>query len=233
MTEAVIQQLTIQTELDQIETALAKPTLTIFDYFVVINSSLILTIALLNYIRLSKSPLTNVISYLSKEDIKQRQMVEGILKEMLGLSNAHRVVIGLFHNGTSVGSLHFQKMSVFYEALSPSASSLKMAFKDVEAYKLEQEVLKGSPDKFSKYSRQDPDLDPECKKYLDTQGLNTIYSRLLVSKKGVFGILEIQYVEDVELEVLHNNYVSRQLEQIFNKLRRALENVRKSRKTNL
>lgn len=100
--------------------------------------------------------------------------------------------VGVFHNGQVWGHFHFMKMTIAYEACKHGISSIKKLYANVPIEKIKNQLQVVDVDKFSIFNRDD-DLEPECVRYLDSQNLKGILSRLLTNKKGeVIAILEAQ-----------------------------------------
>ncbi|WP_206758472.1 hypothetical protein [Calothrix sp. FACHB-1219] len=172
------------------------------------------------------------MTYVTAHSVKQRQYIDFILEELLLVTSSNRAVLGLFHNGTRLGAISFTSMSVFHEAVDANTNSLKSRFKNVPIEKIEEEILKGlnSPHEFIKYSI-DQELPPGCLKYLNRNGIHTVYSRVLMnSNKGMYGILEIQYLSQPSNDFLLDKSRINQVELIFSKLTKAIEAIRDNKK---
>jgi hypothetical protein len=83
-----------------------------------------------------------------------------------------------------------------------------------------------SEDHFSKFSRdKEKDMNPNFAKFLDSIGIDTVYSRLLVDLEGIYGIIELHYVNTPdEIELVNPNKI-RELDIIFNRISSSLENL--------
>lgn len=141
-------------------------------------------------------PLTDIVKplkvKLTKKYFKEISFIEDLLEELLLLTKADRVCVGVFHNGQVWGHFHFMKMTIAYEACKYGITSIKKLYANVPLEKIKNQLQVVDEDKFSIFNRDD-DLEPECIKYLDSQNLKGILSRLITNKKGeVIAILEAQ-----------------------------------------
>jgi hypothetical protein len=206
-------------------------TISLFEIIILLIAFSSLTVSGLNHLRLLKTPVRDVITYLNLNHIKETREIENILQEMLAVSQCHRVLIGLFHNGTSVGTHHFNKMSVFYEVVAPSISPLRDKTQNVLLYKLYDEIENNTGDTFSKYSREDKDLKPRCIMHLDNIGVKESLKRLLVdSDKGIYGIVELQWVNFTSEDIMKDTSNLAQLDILFNRLVSHIEGMENNKK---
>lgn len=166
------------------------------DYLSIILILVTLLTTIRNSLKLESITKINVLSYLNKDSIKQIADIEKLLEELLLLLDASRICVALFHNGTSIGSYPFKRMSVIYEAVRSDAKSLKKVVKDIDLNNLSNQLLNLSAEHFTEVARLDPKLNTSCKEYLDYHDLYVMHSILLKNKIGVYGILEIQYLNN-------------------------------------
>jgi hypothetical protein len=172
----------------------------------------------------------DVITFISRERIEEQAYINSLLREFLGVTQCHRICIGIFHNGTKAGSIHFRKMSIVYEALSHGVSSIKNKVQSKSIIEFEDEILKYSDSEFTRYSIEDSDIKPECRKHLDFIGVHTIYSRLLSIKKGGYGIMQLQFIDKPDFEIFNTLDKIQSAEKIFNKISTALDYIAKGKK---
>ncbi len=93
----------------RVETTHVLDPLSIF----VLGASIVLSISSgLNYFNSLKQSTKNIIAFIKPRDKHEKILIENTLRELLGISGGIRVVVGMFHNGSSIGSYHFNKLSV-------------------------------------------------------------------------------------------------------------------------
>lgn len=182
-------------------------------------------------IRLLQTTTGNVIAYINKDSVQQKKKIEQILLELRALTDADRVVVGLFHNGTSIGSFHFTKLSIGYESLKTGISSLRKHCKDVDLTGVEDELLSYNSESFIRNSISDIDVNVNYKKYLNSVGLEAVYSRLVaVNNKdnNYYAVVQIQFASE------HNDEISedrlKEVEKTYNRLLTALDFVRRNKR---
>lgn len=117
-------------------------------------------------------------SFLTKSYFKEVKYVEDILENILLLTEADRVCVGVFHNGDKWGSFHFMKMSIIYEAKRPGIQSFKKTFQSVPIERLIEEIKSVSEGYFSLFNKSDS-LSVGCQQHMDANGISAISSRLI------------------------------------------------------
>lgn len=188
----------------------------------------------------------NVTAYLNKEDFQEKAVIEAILKDMLEVSESDRVCLGILHNGTGWGALHFTKMTVRYEARKAGIESVKGVFKDIDIDKISEEIVEAEVDRFTYFTREDKRLNVGCAAYLDSLGIKSVYTRLMSSKEsltgkllsklikpkevGVYAILELQKITEEADLINVDDKVKQQVEELYQKLVWSMERVRKGKK---
>lgn len=184
----------------------------------IVISSLII-IRIYNQLRKYHIPLPRIPFFKRIKSVK----LEEVLYELLGLTNAHRVVVVTFSSETSENSQSIHEIRVEYEALSPSASSIKNTFRGTELSRVIEHLLKEEHASFKRYCITDLTIPEHTRKNLDTLGLTTIFRRVLVNRLGsAYGILEIHFTgtptDILSDEVLNSEtYLKDNIERIFNK----------------
>jgi hypothetical protein len=143
-------------------------------------------------------------------------------------SDSDRVCLGVLHNGERWGSKHFTKMTIAYETRKSGIASVKSLFRGVDIEKVREELRIATHTEFVSFKRSDSGLSSGCKTYLDTVGIKSVSTRLLRSKEGVYGILELQKLSESESVI--DDSKSQQLEEIYNRLSWAIDRVRKGKK---
>lgn len=188
-----------------------------------------LTISLLGYFRTLKTTTRNIISYITPADIHQTNRVEIILNKLLAIANADRVGIAMFHNGASVGSEHlpFKEFTLTYEAKNPSIASLKSVVRKIPLSRLTKQLDKISSTEFTECSL-DNVTDNECKMYMRSVKLERIYSRLLSNKKGIYGIIEIHFINEKNTEL--NSEKLEEIEDVYSELLFCLKYITENKK---
>lgn len=178
----------------------------------------------LNLAKLSEGLYTNISTGISKRHLEFIEYVENILYQLVEVTDTDRACIGLFHNSKTWGSVHFLKMSILYEARRDGVRSIRRKFQNVELEVIREEISISSSDRFIKLSATDERLSDSCKYYLTTVGINSVYTRKIVDKKGnILGIIELQNVVDrprtdaVDSEVAEMLY--RKLSTIVNRVK--------------
>lgn len=172
----------------------------------------------------------NILSYINKDKIKEIILIERLLEDLLILTNASRVSVGIFHNGQNIGSFNFKKMSVIYEAKKNKVSSIKDLYKNVDFSKLKTHILRLNSDSFVKYTINDEDILDACKDYLDINDMDTVYSRLLKNDIGEYGVIEIQYLTDNLENINSVELKNNEVEKLYNKISRLLRYVIEEKK---
>ncbi|TRT88118.1 MAG: hypothetical protein EWV82_03180 [Microcystis aeruginosa Ma_AC_P_19900807_S299] len=178
-----------------------------------------LALSWFNHLKLLKTPLSNAITYLTNNHLHDVREIENILSEMLAVTQCHRIAVGLFHNGKSVGKHHFNKMSVFYEVVAPGITPLKDELQNISLSKIYDDIESSSGQSFIKVSAEDKSLKSRCVVHLDSIGVKELLSRLLVaSNKGIYGIIQLHWVENTTENILENPAIVAQLNKLFNRL---------------
>ena len=192
--------------------------------------TILVTNAITNIINLVRvgNGISNAITYLTDSHFKETEYIEGILRDLLVASDSDRVCLGVLHNGERWGSKHFTKMTIAYETRKSGIASVKSLFRGVDIEKVREELRIATHTKFISFKRSDLDLSSGCRVYLDSVGIRSVTTRLLRSKEGVYGILELQKLSESESVI--DDSKSQQLEEIYNRLSWAMDRVRKGKK---
>lgn len=161
--------------------------------FLLISSLIVFISSVTTHLKVISAKTKNIISYIKPKDNKEKNIIEGNLRQVMGEASAIRVAVAMFHNGSSIGSYHFNKMSMLYEVTKSGYASIKSKVQNIPFVNIEKSVQLSSADKWTKFSISTPNLDKECIKYLRVNNLEAVYSRLLASKEGIYGIIELQY----------------------------------------
>lgn len=183
-----------------------------------VYNSLMITIS---KFRIDKTAMTDIISFITKDDIKFTEQIEDILNQLLVLVNCDRVVIGIFHNGSSLGHLHNSYVSIEYEVTADGISSIKEEVKKIPIRKIQTEISNGleTSNKFIKYNRKDNNLPQKCIQHLDNINVEEIWSRLLITEnKEAYAILQFQWVKSPIYNIETDYIRLEQTYRIFNSL---------------
>lgn len=198
--------------------------ITLFEIIILLIAFGSLGLSWISHIRLVKTPISNAITYLTNNHLHEVREIENILSEMLAVAQCHRIAVGLFHNGKSVGKHHFNKMSVFYEVVAPGITPLKDELQNVALSKIYDDIESSSGQSFIKVSAEDKSLKSRCVMHLDSVGVKELLSRLLVaSNKGIYGIIQLHWVENTTENILENPAMVAQLNKLFNRLVTSIE----------
>lgn len=194
--------------------------------FVLAASIVVFCSSLVTYITSLKNSTKNIIAYIKPRDRREKIIVENYLRELMGQSGAVRVLVGMFHNGTSVGSFHFNKMSVLYEVSKYGYASVKSRYKDVDFSTIERYISLSNPDKWTKFDTSPSTVD----KHPHFNGLNldVVFTRLLNCNKGIYGMIELQYTEEKDSELTEEQLQN--LESVFSNVVYVLDLVRNNKK---
>lgn len=199
------------------------------EFFYLIASITTLTVVIYNRIKEIHKPIKTAIAYFSHNDIKEKQAVESVLQNFIKLTGCHRVCIGLFHNGSGAGSIHFKKMTITHEAKKPGIVSFISRFRNVDLYKIEAELLMSNSYAFTHISADHAKLDSGCKNYMVSNGLKYVLCRQLLCKKGIYGIIELQFVEDPDLTLLNNPETIKQVNVVYEQVANMTDYIRRNK----
>ena len=164
----------------------------------------LVTILLLLLI-LCKKNKSFLATCVTSKEISNHNEIENILKQMLTILDCDRVVIGIFHTKSKEDSLlPFKSMSVIYEACKDNVTSKKESLVNLPVLNIQSEIRNLNPFKFLKFSVNQNNVNSSCVVYLKKKGIHTKYCRLLSSKQGAYGILEIHYLTEPSFDLLTN-----------------------------
>jgi len=183
----------------------------------IISSLILLTVAF-------KQPKKVNSNYVKFEEIDNHEKIQEVVKQTLDITQASRVAVALVHNTCNTDAIPFKEFSVVYEATQINVPSLKTLIRKIPITDcfINKELKHLTDVKFNKYYRGQSSLSLVCVNYLTKRGIHTKYSRLLTSKKGIFGIIEIQYLEEPTLDWYSNQDKLTQLEECYSNLKALL-----------
>jgi len=194
----------------------------LFDGAILLSTALVLVQQWMNRLSILKVATKDILAFVSKRDLAKKTEIENLLHEIRAITACDRVAVGLFHNGTTIGNIHFTKMSLVYEAVKDGIVSLKTTVKDIAIEHIEAEILLGNSEEFMRIDVDDSKLDPKCKKYLDSLSISTVYTRLLqFGNDNIYGIMQLHYFKPCEKSIIGD----RQIQRIFNKATSLIENM--------
>lgn len=172
-------------------------------------------------ILLFRKPKPQTLNYVKFEDIDTHENIQEVVKKMLDISQASRVAVALVHDSYSTDILPLKEFSVVYEATQINVPSLKLNIRKVPITEcfINKELKHLTDIKFTKYYKGQPSLSLACVNYLEKRGINTKYSRLLTSKKGIYGIIELHYLEEPTIDLYTHQDQLNQLEDCYGQLK--------------
>lgn len=174
--------------------------------------------------KLLKSSYTLLI----KSYIKEVKYVEDILENILLLTKADRVCVGVFHNGDNWGSFHFLKMSIIYEATKPGIQSFKKRFQAVPIENILTEIKNITSTEFKVFTYSE-DLSQGCKQHMDASGLSSIASRLISKGENEDNIIAVINCHKVTGNFSGVAFSEPDIEREFNRLCWALTRINESK----
>jgi hypothetical protein len=166
----------------------------------VTTSSLVLTY--LSKIRLDKTVVSDVLTRLKPSDFRKDKEIESLMNRMLGLTNASRVVVALFTNGTKAHNFPFRYFSIFWEVTSEGIATTKYDYQHVALAKIRDdlEFCMEKPDEFRYVNAKQPETREQCKAYMAHSGIHSLFTRLIGNTKdGFVGIMNIHFESDIRL----------------------------------
>ena len=86
--------------------------------------------------------LYNSIIYINKDELRLQIELQKLCDQLLAITYAQRVVIGLFHNGTQdLLGFHEKKMSVFVESCTDTIRPIKQDLQGIPTNYMLEEIL--------------------------------------------------------------------------------------------
>jgi hypothetical protein len=198
-------------------------------------SALVLITTIINLARSLQIPLSDMISPIRKSDIMQSKGIESMLHELLGVAHTpSRCCIGIFEKAPH------RVMRITYEATSPGVDKHKKSSSLIPLNIIHSEIILSDAKEFVAFSRSDTSLPNGCHAYMDDIGVKLIISRLFSSAAKILGgepeydaILNIQYAHTPELSPLDDQDTLEEMKIIFNRLLRAIAQIKKRKKISL
>ena len=160
-------------------------------------------------------------NYIKYEELDNHERIQELIKKILDITQASRVLVVLVHNTSNIDAVEFKEFSVVYEALQINIPSLRKLIKRIPITEcfINKEIKHLNDFKFHKYYIGQPNLSLACSNYLKRKELNTKYSRLLTNKNGIFGLIEIQYIQQPTIDLYNNIPLLNKLEEYYSNLK--------------
>lgn len=203
--------------------------LSLVDIVILIASLGALTSSILTTLGKIKLPSDYAHAFIGKLSFEQRRIIEDILRELLGVCDCDRIIIGWFKNGTGVGADHFEKLFVRYEALSTGIGSVKNTLKDVDIAYLETHVMEGCNHVFKKQTVDDKNINTAYLSYLNNLNVGCTYSRLIGDDDSYYAIIELHVLSN-NSDVTFSPEQVKKMNVIYNRVKHVLEYVRKNKR---
>ena len=178
--------------------------------------------------RVFQTKLSNILSYITKEDIEFTKKIEGNMRELLALCRADRITVGILHNGNKVGQIHQNMMSIQYEVCSVGIDDIRSRYQNVPVHKLEDELIQGlsSPNVFIKTDRNtaNGNIPLKCAEYLDSLNIKRVWSYTLTTEKNeAIALFQIQWLRETDYNLESDLSRMDQISSTTNKLARLLK----------
>lgn len=181
-----------------------------------------LMIGIKNTARISKTPLRDIRTRIHPQDLEKDHEIDQYLARILATAKCSRVVVASFTNGTGVGIFPFKYFSILWESVDDGVTEIKYDYQSKPLSKIRSELklCMDKPDTFTVVSIDD-NVPEGCKKYLLTNNIHTIVSRLVGNDyDGYSGIINIQYTNNPGDELPK---LLKSVENLFLKLESRLE----------
>ena len=211
-----------------------KPTQHIIDLSDGINGTEILLILLVLTSFFSKvtpvlktgEKLYNSIIYINKDELRLQIELQKLCDQLLAITYAQRVVIGLFHNGTQdLLGFHEKKMSVFVESCTDTIRPIKQDLQGIPINYMLEEILLSDTKEYQTIVRSD--LDSACDLHMDSLGITRKDFRTFRGvRKEIYGIINIQYNKEPEEHFLDDPHRTKQVQQITRRIEYILETIK-------
>lgn len=165
------------------------------------------------------------LTYVSKEDLELLNDIENCMQRLMSATQSDRIIIGLFHNGTTDKlGFHEKKISAIFEVtdrLKPTKDQVQSIPIDF----VKEEILLADDKYFQTYKRGN--LHSRCDEYLDRIGIVRKDFKLLKDNRSIYGLINIHFLVEPEEHYLDNpsrikqiSYITSQLEYFLDKYRK-------------
>ena len=168
----------------------------------------------------------NSIIYINKDELRLQLELQKLCDQLLAITYAQRVVIGLFHNGTQdVLGFHEKKMSVYIESCTDDIPSIKATTQAVPINFMLEEILLSDTKYYQTVVRSD--LDSPCDLHMDSLGITRKDFRTFRGvRKEIYGIINFHYTIEPEEHFLDNPQRRKQVQKITRRIETILETIK-------
>jgi hypothetical protein len=135
--------------------------------------------------------------------VEEERLLNVLVTQIGGLTQASRVMLGAFHNGTiDHEGYHYTKISAVNTYVAQGVKPMRDPVRDLPLGRImpELEALLLSHNQWIHYSSTNADTPPGCKAYLDRNDIQRISSHLIKVGNLPIGILSIQWDADASYD---------------------------------
>ncbi len=168
----------------------------------------------------------NSIIYINKDELKLRLELQKLCDQLLAITYAQRVVIGLFHNGTQdLLGFHEKKMSVFVESCTDTIKPIKNQLQAVPINYMLEEILLSDTKEYQTITRSD--LDSACDLHMDSLDITRKDFRTFRGvRKEIYGIINFHYNTEPSEHFLDDPARTKQVRDITRRIEHILETIK-------
>lgn len=168
----------------------------------------------------------NSVIYLNKNDLRLQLELQKCLDQLLAITYADRVIIGLFHNGTTDNlGFHQKKMSVYAESCTDQTKSIRRHLQAIPIENILEEILAADTKQYQTVTRGT--TDNQCDLHLDSLGISRKDFRTFRRvKKEIYGIINCHYMQEPEEHFLNDPHRTKQVALITQKIEQILEKIK-------
>lgn len=135
--------------------------------------------------------------------VEEERLLNVLVTQIGGLTQASRVLLGAFHNGTvDHTGYHYSKITAVNTYVAPGVKPMRDPVKDLPLGRImpELEALLKSENSWIHYCRDNPTTPPGCRAYLERNDIHRISSYLIRVGNLPIGILSVQWDSPVAPE---------------------------------
>lgn len=168
----------------------------------------------------------NSIIYINKDELRMQLELQKLCDQLLAITYAQRVVIGLFHNGTQDAlGFHEKKMSVYTESCTDHTSPIKATTQSVPIDCMLEEILLSDTEYYKTVVRSH--LDTPCDLHMESLGITRKDFRTFKGvRKEIYGIINFHYTIEPEEHFLDNPQRRKQVQKITHRIQTILETIK-------
>lgn len=168
----------------------------------------------------------NSIIYINKDELKLKIELQKLLDQLLVITYADRIVIGLFHNGSQdLLGFHEKKMSVYAEACTDIIAPVKEKLQAIPINYMLEEILMADTIYYQTVVRSD--LNSACDIHMDSlQIVRKDFRTFRGVRKEIYGIINFHYANQPEEHFLEDSFRTRQVDQITRRIEHILESIK-------